>query len=327
MDASTLAVIVLATLAAGGVIYALFYPALSGQNRVEKRRKEFTTPVAVRIGDRDVQAQARAKRGQVAQSLKEIENRQNERANVSLETRILQAGLTWSRKKFYVVSAIMSGVTALVLLMLSANPYLALAGLFVGGFGLPRWYLKRARTGRLKKFANEFPNAIDVIVRGIKAGLPLNDCLRIVATEANEPVRSEFRMIIESQTLGLQLTEAADKLFERMPCPEANFFGIVLAIQQKTGGNLAETLANLSKVIRERRKMRDKIQAVSMEAKASAGIIGALPPTVMMLVWLTSPGYIELLWLTQAGKVAMVASGVWMLIGILVMRKMINFQI
>ena len=201
------------------------------------------------------------------------------------------------------------------------------AGLFVGGFGLPSWFLKRARNGRLKKFGNEFPNAIDVIVRGIKSGLPLNDCMRIVATEATEPVKTEFRLIIESQTLGLPLTDAVAKLYERMPCAEANFFGIVLAIQQKTGGNLSETLGNLSRVIRERRKMRDKIQAVSMEAKASAWIIGSLPVVVAVLVYLTSPRYIELLWITQVGKFALAVSAVWMLIGVLVMRKMINFDI
>ena len=325
MDTSVLAVIILSTLAAAGVVYALFYPMLSGQARAEKRRKEFAAPVAGRGIDRD--AQTRAKRGQIAQSLKEIEARESARQKVSLETRILQAGLTWDRKKYYVVSVISAVVFALILLIASGNLILALVGLFVGGFGLPSWFLKRCKAKRLKKFGIEFPNAVDVVVRGIKAGLPLNDCLRIVAAEAAEPVKSEFRLIIESQSLGLPLTEAAAKLFERMPCAESNFFGIVLAIQQKTGGNLSETLGNLSRVLRERRKMRDKIQAVSMEAKASAAIIGSLPPAVAILVYLTTPKYIELLWLTQAGKVAMLAGGVWMLIGVLVMRKMINFDI
>jgi tight adherence protein B len=325
MDTSVLAVIILSTLAAAGVVYALFYPMLSGQARAEKRRKEFAAPVAGRGIDRD--AQTRAKRGQIAQSLKEIEARESARQKVSLETRILQAGLTWDRKKYYVVSVISAVVFALILLIASGNLILALVGLFVGGFGLPSWFLKRCKAKRLKKFGIEFPNAVDVVVRGIKAGLPLNDCLRIVAAEAAEPVKSEFRLIIESQSLGLPLTEAAAKLFERMPCAESNFFGIVLAIQQKTGGNLSETLGNLSRVLRERRKMRDKIQAVSMEAKASAAIIGALPPAVALLVYLTTPKYIELLWLTQVGKIAMLAGGIWMLIGILVMRKMINFDI
>lgn len=325
MDMSAIAVIVLAVLAAAGVAYALFYPMLSGQARAEKRRKEFASPVAARGIDRE--AVARAKRGQIVQSLKEIENRENARNKLSLETRIAQAGLDWSKQKYYVISLIMALVTGLVLYVTSGNRILGAAGLFIGALGLPSWFLKRCKTARLKKFGNAFPDAIDVIVRGIKAGLPLNDCIRIVANEAQEPVKTEFRLIIESQTMGLQLTDAAQKLFERMPCAESNFFGIVLAIQQKTGGNLSETLGNLSKVIRERRKMRDKIQAVSMEAKASAAIIACLPPVVALLVYLTSPKYIELLWLTQAGKVALVVSALWMLTGIMIMRKMINFNI
>jgi len=325
MDLSFIAVIVLATLAAGGVAYALFYPALSGQSRAEKRRKEFASPVAARTLDRE--AQARAKRGQIAQSLKDIENRENARNKLTLEQRISQAGLSWDRRKYYLVSAAMAAGTGLLLLALSGSMILGLVGLFIGALGMPLWFLQFCRNRRLKRFGNEFPNAIDVITRGIKAGLPLNDCLRIIATEAAEPVKTEFRLIIESQTLGLPLTDAVAKLYERMPCPESNFFGIVLAIQQKTGGNLSETLGNLSRVIRERRKMRDKINAVSMEAKASAGIIACLPPSVAGMVYLTSPRYIELLWLTQAGKFALVASGVWMLIGVLVMRKMINFNI
>jgi len=325
VDLSFIAVIVLATLAAGGVAYALFYPLLSGQTRAEKRRKDFASPVAVRSIDRE--AQARAKRGQVAQSLKEIENRESARNKISLETRIAQAGLSWTPKKYYVISMILSVVTGLLLLIATGNAIMAVAGLFIGGLGMAPWFLKRCKTSRMKKFGIEFPNAIDIIVRGIRAGLPLNDCLRIIASEAAEPVKTEFRLIIESQALGLSLTEAASKLFERMPCAESNFFGIVLAIQQKTGGNLAETLGNLSRVIRERRKMRDKIQAVSMEAKASAAIIGSLPPVVALLVWLTSPAYIEILWISQAGKFALIVSGIWMLIGVLIMRKMINFSI
>jgi tight adherence protein B len=325
MDLSFIAIVVLATLAAGGVTYALFYPMLSGQARAEKRRKEFAAPVAVRALDRE--AQARAKRGQIAQSLKEIESRENARNKLTLEQRISQAGLNWDRRKFYIVSAAMSVGTGFLLFMLSGSAILGLVGLFIGALGMPLWFLQHCRNRRLKKFGNAFPNAIDVITRGIKAGLPLNDCIRIVATEAVEPVKTEFRLIIESQALGLPLSDAVGKLYERMPCAESNFFGIVLAIQQKTGGNLSETLGNLSRVIRDRRKMRDKINAVSMEAKASASIIACMPPAVAGMVYLTNPRYIELLWITQAGKFALVGCAIWMLIGVLIMRKMINFNI
>lgn len=326
MDYGQIAAAILAAVSAGGIAYALFYPRLSGQARAEQRRREFAAPAAVRAAaDREAQSQAR--RGQVAQSLKDIENREKARHKVTIEGRIEQAGLSWSRKQYWLLGIVLGIVLAIVLLVTSGNWIMMLIGFLVGLLGLPRWYLSHLGKKRMLRFINEFPNALDVIVRGIKSGLPLNDCLRIIANEAQEPVRSEFRLIVEAQTLGLSLTDAATKLYERMPCAEANFFGIVLAIQQKTGGNLAETLANLSRVIRERRKMRDKIKAVSMEAKASAAIIGSLPPAVAGLVYLTSPGYMDALFYTNAGRIALVGCGVWMLIGVLVMRKMINFQI
>ena len=161
---------------------------------------------------------------------------------------------------------------------------------------------------RTKKFALEFPSALDVIIRGVKAGLPLGDCIRIIATDSSEPVRGEFRQVVEAQSLGLSITEAIERMPDRMPTPEANFFAIVIAIQQKAGGNLAEALANLARVLRERKKMRDKVKAISSEAKASAGIIGALPVVVTTLVYLTSPHYIELLWITEKGRVVMFCS-------------------
>ena len=139
-------------------------------------------------------------------------------------------------------------------------------------------------------------------MRGIKAGLPLLDSLRIIAADAPEPVQSEFRAILETQTIGIPIGEACGKLYERIPVPEANFFGIVIAIQQKAGGNLSEALGNLSRVLRDRKKMKAKIQAMSMEAKASASIIACLPLAVMVLVYLTSPQYIELLWTHPTGR-------------------------
>jgi tight adherence protein B len=197
---------------------------------------------------------------------------------------------------------------------------------FVAAFGLPMWLLSFLKKRRENSFLNAFPDAVDVIVRGIKTGLPLGDCLKVIASEAQEPVKSEFRAIMETQTVGLPLGDACAKLYERIPLPEANFFGIVITIQQKAGGNLSEALGNLSRVLRDRKKMKAKIQAVSMEAKASASIIAALPIAVMTLVWLTSPEYIELLWTAQLGRMMLAASAVWMFMGVMVMRKMINFD-
>jgi tight adherence protein B len=197
---------------------------------------------------------------------------------------------------------------------------------FAAGFGLPRWILGFLKNRREAKFLLNFPDAVDVIVRGVKAGLPLGDCLKIIALEAQEPVKGEFKTIVETQMIGIPMGEACAKLYERMPLPEANFFGIVINIQQKAGGNLSEALANLSRVLRDRKKMKAKIKAMSMEAKASAVIIGSLPPAVMFLVYVTSPQYIELLWTHPTGRMMMAASAAWMFMGVLVMRKMINFD-
>ena len=150
--------------------------------------------------------------------------------------------------------------------------------------------------------------------------------MRIIAIDSPEPVRGEFRSIMETQAIGMPIGDSCAKLYERIPIAEANFFGIVIAIQSKAGGNLSEALGNLSKVLRDRKKMKAKIQAMSMEAKASASIIACLPLAVMLIVYVTSPNYIELLWTTAMGRMMLAGCAVWMLIGVLVMRKMINFD-
>jgi tight adherence protein B len=197
---------------------------------------------------------------------------------------------------------------------------------FAFGLGVPRWLLSFLKKRREKAFLRALPDAVDIIVRGIKAGLPLFESIKVVAADSPEPLCSEFKAIIETQAIGMPLGDACTRLYERMPVPEANFFGIVIAIQQKSGGNLSEALGNLSKVLRDRKKMAEKIQAMSTEAKASAGIIGALPPIVMILVYLTTPDYISLLWTDPIGQLMLVACVMWMSIGIMVMKKMINFD-
>jgi tight adherence protein B len=321
---SALAVAFLAAVAAGGIAYVFIYPFLSGEMRAEKRQKALAGSPLDRRNDRTLSAASR--REQVAQSLKELENREKTRHKVTLEQKIAQAGLEWSKGRFLVTSAAVGLLAGLALLALTLNPLLAGGGLFVGSAGLPLWLLAFLKKRRINKFLDELPNAMDVIVRGVRAGLPLGDCMRIIANEAQEPVRSEFRHIMESQALGISMAESVTKLYERIPVTEANFFGIVIAIQQKAGGNLAEALGNLSKVLRERKKMKSKIAAMSQEAKASAVIIAALPFLVAFLTYLSSPTYIELLWTTMVGKVALGCSAVWMIVGILVMKKMINFD-
>jgi tight adherence protein B len=319
---SQFAAFFLAAIAAGGVAYVFLYPLLSGERRAEKRQQALTAPSA----DRRDRVVAVNRKEQVAQSLKELEAKQKAKNNITLEMRIAQAGLTWTRKTYLIISAAAGVVLGLIVLLVTGTVLAAGGAAFAAGVGLPRWILAYLKKRRINAFTLELPNAVDVIVRGIRSGLPLGDCLRIVASEAREPLKSEFRHVIESQAMGMTISEAIVKIPERVPIAEANFFAIVIGIQQKSGGNLSEALGNLSKVLRERRKMSDKIKAMSMEAKASAGIIGALPFTVALLTYLSSPDYISLLWTTKAGKLALIGAGLWMSTGIFAMKKMIAFK-
>jgi tight adherence protein B len=325
MPMQTLAIALLVALAAGGVLWVFIYPILSGERQAERRQESVTRsePVARAAAGR---TGPKVRREQVEESLKELELRQKKAKNLPLPMRISQAGLDWSKRQFILISVAI-GAVLFIAGFLSGGGILVAAGLgFAGGFGIPRWLLAFLKKRRESKFLFHFPDAVDVIVRGVKAGLPLGDCLRIISTEAEEPVRGEFRVIVESQTIGIPMGDACAKLYDRMPLPEANFFGIVVSIQQRSGGNLSEALANLSRVLRDRKKMKAKIQAMSMEAKASAVIIAALPFCVMILVYITSPTYIELLWTHPTGRFMMACCAVWMSIGVFVMKKMINFD-
>jgi tight adherence protein B len=324
MNMQLLALGFLAATAIGGVAWVFIYPLISGEKQAESRRASVAKPepVAKRQNDKT----QRSRREQVEGSLKELEARREKQSKVPLTVRLSQAGLSWTTQKFFVISAVL-GAVFFAGALYAGGGLLGAAGLgFAGGLGLPRWMLSFLKKRREAAFLKALPDAVDVIVRGIKAGLPLFESIKVVAADAPDPLRTEFLQIIETQAIGIPLGEACTRLYERMPVPEANFFGIVVAIQQKSGGNLSEALGNLSKVLRDRKKMAEKIQAMSMEAKASAGIIGSLPPIVMIMVYITTPGYISLLWTDNTGQLMLVGCVMWMSIGIMVMKKMINFD-
>jgi tight adherence protein B len=323
MKMQTLALAFLAAAAIGGLAWVFIYPLLSGQKKAEDRRANIARPEPAA---RQVDKNQRSRREQVEGSLKELEARRQKDKKVSLSTRLTQAGVDWSPQKFMMASGVLAAVCFAMTMLFGGGLLAALGLAFAAGFGLPRWLLSFLKKRREKSFLRALPDAVDVIVRGIKAGLPLFESIKVVAADAPEPLRSEFLAIIETQAIGMPLGEACGRLFERMPVPEANFFGIVISIQQKSGGNLSEALGNLSKVLRDRKKMAEKIQAMSMEAKASAGIIGSLPPIVMLLVYLSTPDYISLLWTHPTGQLMLVGCVIWMSIGIMVMKKMINFD-
>ncbi len=328
MQMQTLAMFLLVALAVGGVIWVFVYPILSGERKAEQRQESFVRgePAARVAAAAASRTGPKVRRDQIEETLKELEVRQKKQKNLPLAMRISQAGLNWSKRQYILISVAIGGALFVAIFLVGGGLLAAAGAGFAGGFGMPRWLLAFLKKRRENQFLHNFPDAVDVIVRGVKAGLPLGDCLRIIANESQEPVRSEFKTIVEAQTIGISMGDACAKLFERMPLPEANFFGIVVSIQQRAGGNLSEALANLSRVLRDRKKMKAKIQAMSMEAKASAVIIAALPFCVMILVYISSPNYIELLWTHPTGRLMMACCAAWMSVGVFVMKKMINFD-
>jgi tight adherence protein B len=317
----------LAFLAVGGVGIAL---TMSPQTeKSAKRARELVSQKPTRT-KKDAAAIAAAKRRSTVQdNLKQLADAQktSRRNLLSVKARIAQAGLNLSQNVFWIASAAL-GVTlgAIAYFVSGLNPIWGVAMLVIGGLGLPRWTLGILISNRQKKFVNQLADAIDIIVRGVKSGLPLNQCLRIIASESPEPVREEFRLVCDGQAMGVQLDQNLQRMYERMPLPEVNFFNIVLIIQQRTGGNLSEALGNLSSVLRARKMLKEKVKALSSEAKASAGIIGSLPFIVMGLVYMVRPAYMTILFVTPQGNLILLAAGVMMATGIMIMRSMVNFK-
>lgn len=319
ITAAVLAFIVIASL--GWV----FVGGESSSDRAVKRARSLGGPRKVQASRTATANTPEQRRKQIMDQLKEVE-RKERKARVTMAARLRQAGLSITMRTFVILSVASGLALGLVALVAGLNPLLTLGVAVVAGLGLPRWMVGFLARRRMKKFSGEFANAVDVIVRGIKSGLPVHDCFKIIARESPAPLGPEFQRLVEALSVGLTLSEGLDRMFERMPTPELRFFSIVIAIQQKTGGNLAEALTNLSTVLRARRMMGEKIKALSSEAVASAGIIGSLPPAVMLIVMVTTPAYMLLLFTDQRGQIMLLISAIWMSIGVFVMKRMISFK-
>lgn len=284
------------------------------------------------------------RRRQTQQMLKKLRQQDKARRKSlmahDIKGKLAQAGLDIPVEMFWALSVtlgvLLAGVTFLsgaegpppvMGFEIKSRPAMVIAAGFAGCLGLPRWVLGMLTSMRHKKMTNQFADAIDVIVRGVKSGLPLTECLRIIAVESPQPLGGEFKNLTDNIQMGTTLERALQQFYKRVPIPEVNFFIIVLTIQAKSGGNLSEALGNLSSVIRQRRMMREKIKAMSSEAKASAGIIASLPFAVGFMVYLTTPSYIMELFIKPTGHMILFSGAFLMFMGVMVMRRMINFDI
>jgi|SRR5215216_718000 len=304
------------------LLLAVFYPKVTARSPFN-RRLDLISAGAVRKG-----ADKSPRKRSIEETLREAEAKLHAKpSKPSLMVRMRQGEITWSKTGYYLV-CVAVGLTVFVLVLLSGLSRLPAIGFGISaGLLLPHWFVNFKRSRRFKRFLLQFANSIDVIIRGVKVGVPLGDCLKLVAAEGQSPVKEEFRTITEDQLLGLPLADAAERLPERIPLPEARFFSIVIAMQSRSGGNLSEVLGNLSRVLRDRQKMQQKIKALAAESKASAYIIGSLPVFVAGVLYVTSPKYISLLITHPTGNIVLAVCAVWMLMGCLVMRKLINFEI
>lgn len=295
----------------------------------QKRMKQVST---ARTERRGAVVDAKDKRRkQIQDSMKSLREREEKRRKTlnsqALPDRIKQAGFSFEPTAFWIGSAVV-GVVAGAAAFIAGLQYAVVAGIaFAAGLGLPRWFLGVAIGRRQKKFTLQFADAIDVIVRGVKSGLPLIECLRIIGRESPQPLGGEFARVVDSIQMGSTVEDGLERLHRRMPLPEVNFFNIVISIQQQAGGNLSEALGNLSAVLRSRKMLKEKVKALSSEAKASAMIIGALPIAVMLLVYVTTPSYITELFTHSVGHMILLIGGLLMGIGIFIMRQMINFDV
>jgi len=318
-----LVAMMLAGVAVGGAVYVLVMPYISGERKASERISNVAQGLPSRTAvPRSVQIRKR----KVQETIKNIAANQKPKRLVPLRIRLIRAGLSIKPRGYYLLSCLTGVVGGFIVLVTGSSPLVSLLAAFACGFGLPRWILARMIRRRQAKFLIEFANSIDIIVRGVRSGLALSDCMQIIAKEAPEPVRGEFVGLIEQQGVGVPLSDAFERMYERMPLQEVNFFAIVIAIQNQIGGNLAEVLSNLAQVLRDRYRVQAKVKAFSAEAKASAAIIGALPPLVILAMFLTSPDYISILWHDKLGNLMLIGSAIWMFVGVIVMRKMINFD-
>jgi tight adherence protein B len=318
------ALLMLATLLAGGYVmvrashatYRKRLALVSGELHRERRQ---------RGGAKDSSGK---RRSQIQSKIRELEEQRKKNVRKqALKDLLLQAGSSLSVKQFYIFSAVFAIVATALYLLMGYPLWGALPVAVVALLGVPRIVLKRKAKKRQKLFTKHFANSIDIIVRGVRSGLPVNECLRIIAREAPEPVASEFDQLIEGIKIGQPLDDVMQRGLRRIPTTEYKFFAIVLAIQQQTGSNLAETLAGLSTVLRERKKMADQVKSITSEARTTAMIIGSLPFCMAAVMTLTSYEYIALLWREDMGHY-MIAGGLTLIaMGTFIMWRMISFEV
>jgi tight adherence protein B len=307
------------------VFLALFGARVTGEPRLEQRLARMgLKPDSVVKGEDDEQTRAREALNRALAELEAAKRRDNQ---FFLRRLLVSSGTDRSLLKHVALTlALMLGIFAGLWLIGTVPVVAAVLGV-VAGLLLPILHLRFLTQRRLMVFANDLPGALDLIVRGIRAGLPLLECLRMVVDEWEDPLRSEFQRIMGDMGMGLSIRDAVARFADRVPIPEARLFSIVISLQAQSGGNLSEVLSNLAEVLREKGKLLGKIRAMTSEARASALIIGSIPVLMAGVISVMSPGFLAPLFNSLTGNIVLALCGAWMVFGMLVMRAMMKVDL
>jgi tight adherence protein B len=307
---------------------ALLFSAVSGPSAGKAQSRRLETLRERHSKSTEVAAQAQLKRI--------LANRQTKVDGIAqrlipnpalLRERISRTGRTWTLAQYVMGSVGIAVGVAVLLLTRGMPPLLALMLGMLAGTAIPHFTISHLIKRRMDQFTARFPDAIELMVRGLRSGLPISETIGVVASEVQGPIAVEFQNVSDKMKIGRTMEAALQEAAERIGTPEFQFFVISLAIQRETGGNLAETLANLAEVLRKRSQMKLKIKAMSSESKASAYIVGSLPFIVFGLIWFINSGYMQTFFTDQRLIVAGVGGIIWMGIGATIMAKMVRFEI
>ena len=297
----------------------------------EKQRKKRLMQVVQGGGSAGAKKGADAqtqRRLELAKKLKEGEIAEKARKNdkgPSLPDKLVMAGIKTGVRRFWTVSAFGAAALAVIVYVVNGSPLVAGMAFITGLFGLSKFVLSVMINHRQKRFMDDLADALESMQRLLKAGMPVSECIKMVSREFTGPIGEEMGRIFDQQKIGIPLPEAALEASKRVPLPEMQMFATAIAIQTQTGSSLSEVLENLAGVIRARYRLKRKIRALSSEAKASAAIIGSLPLLVGLGMYFVNNAYFMIL--VNEGTHLLVGAGAWMLMGILVMRQMINFKV
>lgn len=313
-----------------GGIFALLvlgFVAISGSNAAKASQRRLQQVRFRHSDSTDAKVESQLKKAIAARKPKQFRRAGSNSRVEALAIRLDRTGKNWTLTQYAYASLGITLLLTIILFLRTGSFPLSLAvGLFAGA-GIPHFVVGRAIKRRTAQFNVKFPDAIELLVRGLRSGLPVTETLAVVAQEVPGPVGEEFKAIVERTRIGRTMEEALQETADRLNIPEFNFFCITLAIQRETGGNLAETLSNLSDVLRKRAQMKLKIRAMSSESKASAYIVGALPFIVFTMIWWINPSYVGAFFVDERLIVTGLGGLVWMGIGAFIMAKMVSFEI